>query len=280
MVGNSEQYCQLRFYSHQFFLLQYKEPQWLSYLPVVLILFQMSVTQLWIPAAFLSILMLQSASSQMCEMPLKAAFMQITDTTFPADSKQLDSDLTYYRQVLKFTEDEIDREREAAIRYFNRTFGLDFSNIEPDEQGQRVLGNATFRPVVFPYNATLVYNRWLVNGNSKSRCYKMGDGGFQVAFNGSVRLGGEFGGSEEKYGFAHESVLYGRDYIYDACAQQGILLQTESMSPIRVVDGWIILAFRIRNRQLGEGMTWGVSRVTPVNPTTLRYESRQVYSFV
>ena len=218
--------------------------------------------------------MLQSASSQMCKMAFQAAFMQITNTTFPVSSTQLDADLTYYRQVLKFTEDEIDREREAAISYFNRTFGLDFSNIEPDEQGQRVLGNATFQPVMFPYNATLVHNRWLVSGNSRSRCYKMGDGGFQAIFNGTVWLGGEFGGSEGAYGFAGKNVLYGRDYIYDACAQQGILLQTESMSPIRTVDGWIVLSFHIRNHQLGEGMAWGVSRMTQVNPTTLRYESR------
>ena len=182
-------------------------------------------------------------------------------------------------RFLEFTEDEINQEREAAISYFNRTFGLDFSNIESDEQGQHVLGNATFRPVVFPYNATLVYHSWLANGNSRSRCYKMGDGGFQAIFNGTVWLGGEFGGSEGAYGFAGENVLYGHDYIYDACAQQGILLQTESMSPIRVVDGWIILSFRIRNCQLGEGMAWGVSRMTPVDPTTLRYESRQVYFF-
>ena len=107
----------------------------------------------------------------------------------------------------------------------------------------------------------------------------MGDGGFQAIFNGTVWLGGEFGGYEGAYGFAGENVLYGRDYIYDACAEQGILLQTESMSPICTVDGWIVLSFRIRNRQLGEGMTWGVSQMTPVNPTTLRYESRQVYFF-
>ena len=243
--------------------------------------FQMATIQLWIPVAFLIILMLQSASSQMCEMPLKAAFMQLTNTTFPATSTQLDADLTYYRQVLRFTEDEIDREREAAISFFNRRFGLDFSNIEPDEQGQRVLGNATFRPVMFPYNATLVHNRWLVSGNSRSRCYKMGDGGFQAIFNGTVWLGGEFGGSEGAYGFAGENVLYGRDYIYDACAQQGILLQTESLAPIRIerTDGWILLAFRLWNRQLGEGMTWGISRVTRVDSTTLRYQSRQVYTF-
>ena len=70
--------------------------------------------------------------------------MQITNMTFPTTSTQLDADLTYYRQVLKFTEDEIDCERENAINFFKQYYGLDFSNIEPDEQGQRVLGNATF----------------------------------------------------------------------------------------------------------------------------------------
>ena len=241
----------------------------------------MATIQLWIPAAFLSILMLQSASSQMCEMPFQAAFMQITNTTFPASSTQLDADLTYYRNILKFTEDEIDREREAAISYFTRYYGLDFSNIVPDEQGQRVLGNATFRPVMFPYNATLVYHSWLANGNSRSRCYPMGDGGFQASFSGNVWLFGEYGGAEGRLAFSGESILYGRDYLFDACAQQGIVFQTESLTPIRTepTDGWIALAFRIRNRQLGEGMTWGISRVTRVDSTTIRYQSRQVYTF-
>ena len=243
--------------------------------------FQMATSQLWIPAAILSILMLQSASSQMCDPAYQASFMQITDTTFPATSTQLDADLTYYRQVLRFTEDEIDRERQAAIRYFASYFGLNFSNIEPDEQGQRVLGNATFRPVRFPYNATLVYHSWLANGKSRSRCYPMGDGGFQATFTGDVRLFGDYGGAEGRVATTGESVLYGRDYIYDACAQQGILLQTESLAPIRIerTDGWILLAFRLWNRQLGEGMTWGISRVTRVDSTTLRYQSRQVYTF-
>ena len=241
----------------------------------------MAITRVWIPSAFLSILMLQSASSQMCEKPIQAAFMQITNTTFPTTSTQLDADLTYYRQVLKFTEDEIDRERQNAINFFKQYYGLDFSNIEPDEHGQRVLGNATFRPVMFPYNGTLVYNTWLVNGRSRSRCYPLGDGGFQAIFRGDIRLFGEYGGAEGRVAFSGESILYGRDYLFDACAQQGIVFQTESLTPIRVepTDGWIALAFRIRNRQLGEGMTWGISRVTPISPTTLRYESRQVYAF-
>jgi len=72
--------------------------------------------------------------------------MQVTNTTFPATASRLDSNLVYFREILRFTEDEIDREREAAISYFNQRFGLDFSNVDPDELGQRVLGMPHFNP--------------------------------------------------------------------------------------------------------------------------------------
>ena len=112
----------------------------------------------------------------MCDVPLRAGFMQVTDTTFPIGSI-VDADLVFFRETLRFTEEEIDREREAAIDFFNQRFGLDYSSIEPDELGQRVLGNTTFRPVYFPYNATLVHNQWLLNRKSRTNCYQLGDGG-------------------------------------------------------------------------------------------------------
>ena len=206
--------------------------------------------------------------------------MQVTDTMFPVGSI-VDADLVFFRETLRFTEEEIARERESAIDFFNQRFGLDYSNIEPDELGHRVLGNTTFRPVVFPYNGTLVHNQWLLNGKEKTKCYQLGDGGFQANFDGEVRLFGEYGGEEGLTASQGESVLYGRDYLYDACSHTGIIFQTESLTPIRVdpTDGWIVLTFRVRNRELGEGVIGGISRVTQVNSTTLRYESRQVYVF-
>ena len=242
----------------------------------------MPVVQVWSSAVLLGILLLHGVTAQsgMCDVPLRAGFMQITDTMFTAGSI-LDADLVYFRETLRFTEEEIDREREAAIDFFNQRFGLDYSNIEPDELGQRVLGNTTFRPVVFPYNGTLVHNQWLLNGKEKTKCYQLGDGGFQANFDGNVRLFGEYGGEEGLTASQGESVLYGRDYLYDACSHTGIIFQTESITPIRVVptDGWIVLTFSVRNRELGEGTIGGISRVTQVNSTTLRYESRQVYVF-
>ena len=242
----------------------------------------MPVVQVWSSAVLLGILLLHGVTAQsgMCDVPLRAGFMQITDTMFTAGSI-VDADLVYFRETLRFTEEEIDREREAAIDFFNQRFGLDYSNIEPDELGQRVLGNTTFRPVVFPYNGTLVHNQWLLNGKEKTKCYQLGDGGFQANFDGNVRLFGEYGGEEGLTASQGESVLYGRDYLYDACSHTGIIFQTESITPIRVVptDGWIVLTFSVRNRELGEGTIGGISRVTQVNSTTLRYESRQVYVF-
>ena len=95
-------------------------------------------------------------------------------------------------------------------------------------------------------------------------------------------LHGEYGGEEGKLGFTYEGVYYGHNYLYDACQLQGIVFQVESLAPIRGVptDGWFVTTFRVRNRMLGEGVSFGVSRVTGVDSSTLRFESRQVYTFL
>ena len=93
--------------------------------------FQMWV---WITAVFVSVLMLRStaAQSQMCEEPFQATLTLITNVTYPASSNFLDPELVYYRKILRFTEQEIDREREAAIQFFRDFYGLDFANVEPN----------------------------------------------------------------------------------------------------------------------------------------------------
>ena len=242
----------------------------------------MPVIQVWSSAVLLGILLLHGpiAQSQMCDEPLQAAFMEITNTTFSTD-RILDSDLVFYRETLRFTEAEIERDREAAISFFSEHYGLDFSDIEPDEMGQRVLGNTTFRPFMLTFNGTLIFNQWILNGKSRTRCYTLGNGGFLASFRGIVRLFGEYGGEEGLLVFPGESVLYGHSYLYDVCEQEGIAIRTESLTPIRLdpTDGWIVVTTRLQNRQLGDGMAWGISRVTPINSTTSRFESRIVYTF-
>ena len=131
-----------------------------------------------------------------------------------------------------------------------------------------------------PFNNTFVSNTWLVNGNTRTRCFLAGDGGFRVRFTGAVMLHGEYGGEEGRLGVA--GIFYGHDYLYDACALQGTIIQLESLAPVRSVqiDGFFVTVFRACNRVLGEGTVWGVGRVTPVNTNTLRFEGRQVFTFL
>ena len=137
--------------------------------------------------------------------------------------------------------------------------------------------------IMFSFNNTYVFNRWFLNGKTKTRCFQVGDGGFRVQFTGTMMLHGEYGGEEGKLAFAMQRLVYNRhDYIYDVCKQQGIIFQLESLTPLRgvPVDRYIVRTFRVRSRMLGEGTTWGVSRISVVNPRTLRYEVCQVYSFL
>ena len=99
--------------------------------------------------------------------------------------------------------------REAAIRFFRNTYALDFTDVEPDEQRQRILGNATFYPVVLPTNDTYVFNSWVVNGKTRTRCFRSRKGHFQAVLNGTVMLHGEYGGEEGRLAFAGDVLFYG-----------------------------------------------------------------------
>ena len=184
--------------------------------------------------------MLLPMQSQMCEEPFQAVLTHATNVTFPISADFLDQNHFYYSEVLRFKEEEIDRERGAAIQFFRDFYGLDFTNIEPNEQGQRILGNATFEPIMNPFNNTFAFNTWLANGNTRTRCFLVGDGGFRARFTGDVTLYGEYGGEEGKMAVAGNGIFYRHDYFHDACALPGIIIQLESITPIRtvLVDGF------------------------------------------
>ena len=128
--------------------------------------FQMSVVRLWVSIVFFSFLNLHNAAaqSQMCEEPFKATLTIITNVTVPSSASSLDPDLVFYRKVLRFTEEEIDRDREAAMQFYEDMYGLNFTSVEPNDLGQRILGNAIFEPNRVVFNITYVFNSWLVSG--------------------------------------------------------------------------------------------------------------------
>ena len=208
----------------------------------------MSVARLWVSIVFFSFLNLHNAvaQSQICEEPFKAAITVTANVTVSASS--FDPDLVFYRNVLRFTEEEIDRDREAAMRFFKDMYGLDFTSVEPNDQGQKILGNATFEPRKNAFNLTYVFNSWLVSGRTS----------------------------------ADETLFYSYDFVHGVCEQQGLTFHFESLAPSRSVevDGYFVNIFRVTNRMLGEGRIWGAGRWTTLNETTGLFEVRQVLTFL
>ena len=91
----------------------------------------------WTSASFFSFLSLHytTAQSQMCTEPFQAVITLINNETLPNPTRFLDSDLVFYRNVLRYTEEEIDRDTKAAMQFFRNTYGLDFTSIEPKWTG-------------------------------------------------------------------------------------------------------------------------------------------------
>ena len=97
------------------------------------------------------------------------------------------------------------------------------ASVEPINQEQRVLGNATFEPSRSVFNLTYVFNSWLASGRSRTKCFPAEGGGFQVRFSCPVMLHGEYGGEEGKPVSTDENLLYEHDHVFDACKQQGLI---------------------------------------------------------
>ena len=224
-----------------------------------------------------------SASTLSC--PFDAAFTIIADRVEPASilDEFPDPQMSFFRDILRFTEAETQQVVEAAIQHFNTQFGLDFTNIEPNDANQRFLGNAMFQSIMAPFNATAIANRWLVTGSTRSRCFRVGSGQLQVVFNDTMMLHGLYGGEGGRQVNAGDFVVYGYLAIFDNCPQQPILIQTLSNIPARIlpVEGWIVEELQLYHRQLGRGRAQNTlkNRPSPDDPTMIVIENLSVVSF-
>ena len=237
----------------------------------------------WIQIALLSLSLVYSASTLSC--PFDAAFTVIADRVEPASilDEFPDPQMSFFRDILRFTEAETQQVVEAAIRHFNTQFGLDFSNIQPNDANQRFLGNAMFQSIMVPFNATAIANHWIVTGNRRSRCFQLGSGQFQVNFNDTTTLHGLYGGVDGRQVNAGDFLTYGYFAIFDTCPQQPILIQIQTDIPARMlpVEGWIVEELRLYHRQLGRGRAQSTfkTRPSPGDPTMIVMENQSVVSF-
>ena len=227
--------------------------------------------------------MVCSASTQLCSFD--AAVTIIADLERPVSilNEFPDPQTRFFREILGFTEQETQQVVDNAIQHFNTQFGLDFSNIDPNEANQRFLGNAMFEPFMTPFNASAIANSWIVTGNRRSRCFQAGSGGLQVIFNDTMMLNGLYGGVDGRPVNAGDFLQYAFIAIFDACPQQPILIQSQSDIPARVlpVEGWLIQEVRLYNRQLGQGRSQNTfkSTISQDDPSRVMITIQLVMSF-
>ena len=91
--------------------------------------------------------------------PFEATFVLVTDLVVPASEYQFrDSQLRFYTEIMHFTAEEVNQGMRNAMQHFNSQFGLDFSNVGPDDTNQRFLRNEAFGLYRVPFNETIVTN--------------------------------------------------------------------------------------------------------------------------
>ena len=170
---------------------------------------------------------------------------------------------TYFREVLGFTERQIAAELVTIREYFNRVFGLDFPDL--DENGEAHFESATLSYFRVPFTHFATNNRWIANGNTRSRCIDVLNGGVRVTFAaGSTQvLRGTYGGPTGRTVTRGEDLLYGY-YSINSCPQQPFLIQYQSQVPGRqTADRYVVNDNRLYHPQLGTGHEIVVFRVEP-----------------
>ena len=178
-----------------------------------------------------------------------------------------DPSLLFFRKGLNLQEDEINHVFDDAMNFFNYTFGLDFTNSPPNEENIRYLENAKMYPFIVHDNINFIAtaNNWIRNGNTRSRCYRIYDGGIIVRFLNYTTLHGQYGGDEGKPAGPFNLLLYAF-YSIDACEQSPVLIHYRCPTPLRqepidLTNVGICYAY---NRALGRGRVRGTNIITPV----------------
>ena len=85
----------------------------------------------------LGLLIVNNVTSQSCSTPFDAVISVVTDLVVPTSSLQnADPEMKFFTETLRFTAEETNQVMENAIRFYNTQFGIDFSNVEPNEANQ------------------------------------------------------------------------------------------------------------------------------------------------
>ena len=223
-------------------------------------------------------------SAPTCQL-FQASFLAVIEATLDAPDAFIhpDHDLTFFREVMKFRDAQIQHTIDDAFKFFNDSFGLDFSVSPPNEYNQYFYENAVMGPFRFVNVEYLVIlSNWIQTGVPRSNCYLIRDGGFMVTFTAAQTLYGTYGGDPGIEVATAESLYYGY-YNIDVCQQSPIIIQFQSGSPIRQVpvDGINVINGDLYSQVLGYGKAEGVFSVkpSPDEPGKFHASARSVFTF-
>ena len=198
---------------------------------------------------------------------------------------QADPEFTFFKRYMQFRDEAIQHATDDAIRFFNESYGLDFSSSAPNVQNERFFENARMHPFIIPpdiINYLVTSNNWIRSGSTRSVSYLMRVGGFLVNFSADQTLRGSYGGTEGKPAGPAVFLNYGF-YNIDVCPQSPVIIQVQSGSPFRLepVDGHYILNFELYSTVLGHGAVQGIISSTQIseNPSLYHVIIRSTITF-
>jgi len=243
---------------------------------------------MWMSAGLFSILVIATAAAQSCPANQINSDAQIVThgegiipavpiTAVPSVIRNpalIDPNLTFFSEVLGYSDDQIQQEVQNALQFLSERFGLDFSLSQPNELGVRFFQNATLQPVRRVLDVVAILNRWLLTGNTRSKCFLIALGGFRIAFSGEQLLRGTYGGAEGIY-VPNERCL---NYIYLSITVsppcEPIVIRRTTPRPIQdqlIGDEQTLpIFFELSHRTLGQGSEEGLiqfQRFTAANGT-------------
>ena len=241
---------------------------------------------IWVIVGLFSVLV-TNAVAQSCPANFnpEAEIVLFSDRMFSSvvlQASLVDTNLTFFREVLGFDDAEIEQETQNALQFFNERFGLDFSQSEPNEQGIRFFENATLQPFRQPRGTFATFNRWLLTGNTRSRCFIATVGGYLVNFIGEQTLRGTYGGEEGIQVTSSRVVSY--EYISISIPHRDpVMIQRWTPIPNEAAQiGLFVLIYELSNPTLGQGAQQGFSQtelVTENGTSILRRSGSAVLTF-
>ena len=240
----------------------------------------------WIHILVVAVWRQQEVLSQTCPSePFTAVFTSSMDQTL--DSPEIvvdDPELAFFKTIMQFRNAAIQHTVDDAIQFFNETFGLDFSASTPNQQNERFFENAKMSPYILAskVNYIVTVNNWFRNGNTRSSCYLIREGGFRATFSAEQTLRGSYGGATGKPAGVTNAIIYGFVSI-EVCKQSPIIIQIQSSTPFRIepIDGIGVINGETYNRVLGHGKIQGIAIIIPDpdEPGRFRVTIRFTYTF-